>query len=136
MRRQSAARPRSRQSRAGHYLVHSFQPPPPPPRPAPHRAHAAAATERSPWDGRTRLPIADLASAGAFLRCADPLAIGRYVTMRLRLPTGRAFTVLGRVVRQVRSQAHDLHGCGMGLRFIDLAHRDRRAIADFVAAHA
>lgn len=88
------------------------------------------------WEGRTRARVTDLSGSGAFLRCREPLPEGRYVTLRLRLPGGRAFTALGRVVRSVRAQAHGARASGMALRFIDLAHRDRRAIQDYVRARA
>ena len=84
------------------------------------------------WDGRSRARLTDLSGSGAFLRCREPLGEGRYVTLRLRLPGGRAFTVLGKVVRTVRCRSHAARRSGMGLRFIDLSHRDRRDIQAYV----
>ncbi len=96
---------------------------------APFGGHADIFT----WDGRARVRLSDLSGSGVFLRCPDPLDEGKYLTLRLRLPGGRAFTVLGRVVRSVHCRSHATRDSGMGLRFIDLGHRDRRAIQSFVA---
>ncbi|MDF1563982.1 MAG: PilZ domain-containing protein [Deltaproteobacteria bacterium] len=84
------------------------------------------------WDGRSRCRLTDLSGSGAFLRCRSPLAEGKYVTLRLHLPAGRAFTVLGKVVRAVHSRDHGPRRSGMGLRFVDLKHRDRQAIQAYV----
>ena len=99
---------------------------------APYGGHADIFT----WDGRSRARLTDLSGSGLFLRCRDPLTEGKYVTLRLRLPGGRAFTVLGRVVRSVHCLSHATRESGMGLRFIDLSHRDRRAIQAYVSDRA
>jgi len=96
------------------------------------RASFAGHADIFTWDGRSRVTLTDISGGGAFLRCREPLAEGRYVTLRLRLPGGRAFTVLGKVVRSVHSRSHGARRSGMGMRFIDLSHRDRRAIQAYV----
>jgi len=100
------------------------------------RAAFGGEVEVFTWEGQTRIRLTDLSSSGAFLRCRNPLTIGRYLTLRLRLPGGRAFTLLGRVVRQVQSRTHGARASGMGLRFIDISHRDRRSISAYVASRA
>jgi len=104
------------------------------------RVRSAGRAEIFSWEGRCRAQIQDLSVGGAFIRCRGESPLGRYLTLRLRLPTGAAFTVLGRVLRRmVWSGGEGIRGTqasGVAMRFVDLSARDRRAIESFIFATA
>lgn len=84
------------------------------------------------WNERKSAQARELSREGLFLRTAEVLPEGSMITLRLCLPgqTG-GFTALGRVV-------HVVHGGvarerGMGVRFLDIAPRDRDRIGEYVA---
>jgi hypothetical protein len=90
------------------------------------RAPLAKVVRTYNWDRLAPLNARDLGGGGAFLETLDPLPHGSLLTLRVDLPDGRSFTVLARVVRQT--------AVGMGIAFIDLEAKDRRAVLEFVAS--
>lgn len=89
------------------------------------------------WEGQHEVTPLDLGTGGVFLCSDDPLPEGKFVTLRLDLPSvRRSMTVLGRVVRSVRATAHGARRMGMAVRFIDLAGLDREQVQAYVTARA
>ena len=85
------------------------------------------------WDQRKSAYAQEISCEGLFLRTPEVLPEGSMLTLRLRLPgSGRAFTVLGKVVHVVLGSA-TLHR-GLGIHFLDLAPRDRDALQAYVAS--
>src|SRR5271170_7980436 len=68
----------------------------------------------------------EIGGGGIFVECNQPLAEGSLLTLRIALPVGRKFTVLGRVVRSVHGNWAKLRRTGMGIQFMDLGAEDRR----------
>lgn len=101
-----------------------------------HRQHP-----RAPFSGMVRFyewnrphqaDAEEISASGVFLRTASALPEGSLVTLRLAIPgLTRAFTVLGKVVRTVKGGL--LRPSGMGVRFVDIAAMDRRAIDAYVS---
>ena len=82
------------------------------------------------WDKRKSADGLEISPEGIFLRTSELLSEGAMVTLRLRLPgINRGFTVLGRVVHVVVGELRR----GMGIRFLDIAPRDRDLIDSYVA---
>lgn len=81
------------------------------------------------WDQRKSANGFEISAEGMFLRTPDILPEGSMITIRLALPgLSRGFTVLGRVVHVVLGARR-----GMGVRFLDIAPRDRDRIEAYVA---
>jgi len=84
------------------------------------------------WNEPLEAKAAEISASGIFLCTRASLAEGSMVTLRLQLPgEPRPFTALGRVMRTVRGSA--VRQAGMGVQFVDIAARDRRSIAEYVA---
>lgn len=84
------------------------------------------------WDKRNSAIALEISGDGMFLRTGEVVNEGSMLTLRLRLPgQSRAFTVLAQVVHVVLGSR--IHARGMGLKFLDIAPRDREAIRGYVA---
>ena len=84
------------------------------------------------WDQRKNADALEISPDGMFLRAHDILPEGSMLTLRVHLPgSARAFTVLGREVHVVFGGATRRRG--MGIRFLDIAPRDRDTIVAYVA---
>ncbi len=86
------------------------------------------------WDKAHVARGHEIGGGGLFLETTAPIPEGTRLTLRVTLPAGAAFTVLGEVVRTVRGGP--MRKPGLGVRFLDLAARDRDAILDYVARHS
>ena len=69
-----------------------------------------------------------------FVESDAPIDEGQLLTLRVSLPMGRSFTVLGRVVRTVRGSWARLRKTGMGIQFVDISADDRRALLDYISS--
>jgi uncharacterized protein (TIGR02266 family) len=85
------------------------------------------------WDRPADAKAVEIGGGGLFLQTEDLVPEGTLVTLRVSLPAGRSFTVLGRVVRTVRGGWARLRRAGMGIQFLDLSAGDRRAVLDYVS---
>lgn len=85
------------------------------------------------WDRPRQAAGAEISASGIYLRTTEPLQVGSLLTLRLQLPGGPAFTVLGRVARSIRPAFGSLAQAGMGIRFLDISAAGRDAIAGYVA---
>lgn len=84
------------------------------------------------WNRPQQADAAEISGGGMFLRTPKSLAEGALITLRLAIPgIGRAFTVLGKVVRTVKGSL--LRPAGMGVEFVDIAAGDRRSIVEYVS---
>ena len=84
------------------------------------------------WNQPKRADVTEISGGGIFLRTGEVLAEGAMVTVRMTVPgLKRTFTVLGKVVRTVKGGRFSPPG--MGVRFVDLAPRDRQTILEYVA---
>lgn len=86
------------------------------------------------WNEPHEAVASEIGPGGIFLETADPVEEGSLLTLRVTLPIGRSFTVLGRVVRTVRGSWAKLRKTGMGIQFLDLSASDREAVLDYVEA--
>lgn len=75
--------------------------------------------------GGITLDASDVSEGGAFLRSDLLFEIGETLHLEIPLPSGQVVKANGRVVRV----SHQTGGAGMGIQFIDLGDRDRRALA-------
>jgi hypothetical protein len=85
------------------------------------------------WDRPSDAKASEIGGGGLFLQTEDLVPEGTLVTLRVNLPAGRSFTVLGRVVRTVRGSWARLRRAGMGIQFLDLSAGDRRAVLEYVS---
>lgn len=85
------------------------------------------------WDQPSDAKAVEIGGGGLFLQTENLVPEGTLVTLRVSLPAGRSFTVLGRVVRTVRGGWARLRRAGMGIQFLDLSAADRRAVLDYVS---
>lgn len=98
------------------------------------RAPFGVAVRFFDWDKAHVARGQAIGGGGLFLETSAPIPEGALLTLRVSLPASATFTVLGKVVRTVRGGP--LRSPGLGIRFLDLAVRDRDAILDYVARHA
>ena len=85
------------------------------------------------WNQPRQAEGTEISGGGVFLRTGAALSEGSMLTMRVNLPgLGRAFTVLGKVVRTVKGGRFSPPG--MGVRFVDLSPSDRQTILSYVAS--
>ena len=68
--------------------------------------------------------ISDLSATGAFIDCMTQIPQGSKVKLR--------FTLGGREISGIAEVAHAMPSFGMGVRFVEMADEDRRAIEEFV----
>jgi len=85
------------------------------------------------WDRPADAKGVEIGGGGLFLQTENLVPEGTLVTLRVSLPAGKSFTVLGRVVRTVRGGWARLRRAGMGIQFLDLSAGDRRAVLDYVS---
>jgi type IV pilus assembly protein PilZ len=78
----------------------------------------------------------EIGGGGIFVESNAPLPEGSMLTLRVVLPPGRSFTVLGRVVRTVQGSWARARHPGMGIQFVDLSAEDRRALLDYINSTA
>ncbi len=78
----------------------------------------------------------EIGGGGIFLESLAPIPEGTMLTLRISLPPGRSFTVLGRVVRTVQGTWARARKAGMGIQFVDLGAEDRRALLDYINSTA
>ena|ERR1700722_10611089 len=78
----------------------------------------------------------EIGGGGIFLESPTPIPEGSLLTLRISLPSGQNFTVLGRVVRTVHGSWARLRNPGMGIQFVDLGASDRRALLDYINSSA
>jgi len=78
----------------------------------------------------------EIGGGGIFVESQAPAAEGSLLTLRIALPLGHRFTVLGRVVRTVDGSLARLRSTGMGIQFVDLGASDRRALLDYINSAA
>lgn len=78
----------------------------------------------------------EIGGGGIFVESREPAPEGSLLTLRIALPVGRRFTVLGRVVRTVHGSWARLRRTGMGIQFVDLGAEDRRALLDYINSAA
>lgn len=71
--------------------------------------------------------LSDLSATGAFIDSLNGVPEGSRVNLKFSLPTGVLVSVDAEVV-------HSMPHFGMGVRFLDLADEQRRAIEQVVAA--
>lgn len=85
------------------------------------------------WKNRTPTPVTalDISRGGLFLRTTEPIAEGSYLTLRIGLPGGPRFSALCRVIR-VQAGGGLLSAPGIGVEFLDVGPREKRAIDDYV----
>ena len=88
------------------------------------------------WNQPHEAVATEIGGGGIFLETAQPAAEGSLLTLRVALPVGRSFTVLGRVVRTVRGSWARLRRNGMGIQFLDLSAGDRHAVLGYLEEHA
>ena len=88
------------------------------------------------WNEPREATATEIGGGGIFLETEAPAAEGELLTLRVALPVGKSFTVLGRVVRTVRGSWARLRRAGMGIQFVDLSASDRHAVLDYVAARS
>jgi hypothetical protein len=74
----------------------------------------------------------EIGGGGIFLESHSPSPEGALLTLRISLPPGRSFTVLGRVVRTVQGSWARSRKAGMGIQFVDLSATDRQALLDYI----
>jgi hypothetical protein len=86
------------------------------------------------WDQRRQAAGAEISGSGIYLRHPEPLDVGTMITLRIQIPGDKAFTVLGRVVRAIKTAFGSLAHAGMGIHFIDIPAEGRAAIARYVEA--
>jgi hypothetical protein len=70
--------------------------------------------------------LSDLSATGAFIDSLNEAPTGSRLSLKFALPTGTVVTVNAEVV-------HSMPLFGMGVRFVDLADDQRRAIEQVVA---
>lgn len=68
--------------------------------------------------------ISDLSATGAFIDCMTQIPQGSKVKLK--------FTLGGREISGIAEVAHAMPSFGMGVRFVEMADEDRRAIEEFV----
>ena len=78
----------------------------------------------------------EIGGGGIFVESHAPVPEGSMLTLRVVLPSGRSFTVLGRVVRTVRDGWARARTPGMGIQFVDLGAADRSALLDYINSTA
>jgi hypothetical protein len=78
----------------------------------------------------------EIGGGGIFLESLAPTPEGSLLTLRISLPLGRSFTVLGRVVRTVQGSWARSRKPGMGIQFVDLGAADRLALLDYINSTA
>ena len=88
------------------------------------------------WNQPHEAVAVEIGGGGIFLETPAPVTEGSLLTLRVALPIGRSFTVLGRVVRTVRGSWARLRKTGMGIQFIDLSAGDRSAVLGYLEQHA
>ncbi len=86
------------------------------------------------WNEPHEALATEIGGGGIFLETPAPAAEGALLTLRVPLPVGRTFTVLGRVVRTVRGSWTKLRKTGMGIQFLDLSASDRAAVLGYLDA--
>ena len=82
------------------------------------------------WSARHKASAREISPEGLFIS-GDLQNEGTLLTIRLALPGGKAFTVLGRVSAVVLGGA--TRHRGMQIAFVDIAPSDRSRIAQYVA---
>ena len=95
-----------------------------------HRVAASIAVEVRDDRGFSLLSTRDLSGGGAYFDRSIPKAVGQRVEVRFTLPGE---------LRSIRCEAQianvpDLHGYGMGVRFLDLSPGDEQRITQFTRA--
>jgi Tfp pilus assembly protein PilZ len=88
------------------------------------------------WNEPFDAQATEIGGGGLFLQTDRPLAEGALLTLRVKLPAGPSFTVLGRVVRTVRGGWAQLRKPGIAVQFMDLSSNDRRSVLAYVARHS
>ena len=83
------------------------------------------------WNEPHQAVATEIGAGGIFLETEAPATEGSLLTLRVALPVGRSFTVLGRVVRTVRGSWARLRKTGMGIQFVDLSAEDRSAVTQY-----
>jgi PilZ domain len=88
------------------------------------------------WNQPHDAVATEIGGGGIFLETSAPATEGSLLTIRVALPIGKSFTVLGRVVRTVRGSWARLRKTGMGIQFIDLSAGDRNTVIGYLEHHA
>ena len=100
------------------------------------RAPIQASVRYFEWNEPHDAVATEISGGGIFLETQAPAPEGSLLTLRVALPVGRSFTVLGRVVRTVRGSWARLRKPGMGIQFLDLSAWDRTAVVGYLEQHA
>jgi hypothetical protein len=87
------------------------------------------------WNEAFDAQALEIGGGGLFLQTDLPIAEGSLLTLRVTLPAGATFTVLGKVVRTVRGGWAQLRKPGLAIQFMDLSATDRQAVLTYVARH-
>lgn len=85
------------------------------------------------WNEPFDAQATEIGGGGLFLQTERPIAEGSLLTLRVKLPAGATFTVLGRVVRTVRGGWGRLRKPGLAIQFMDLSAADRQSVLAYVA---
>jgi hypothetical protein len=86
------------------------------------------------WNEPHDAVAVEIGGGGIFVESDTPALEGTLLTLRIILPAGRSFTVLGRVVRAVHSSWARLRRTGMGIQFLDLGADERQALLDYIGS--
>ena len=86
------------------------------------------------WNEPHDAVAVEIGGGGMFVESESPPDEGSLLTLRVDLPTGRSFTVLGRVVRTVHGSWARLRRTGMGVQFLDLGAEDRQVLLDYIGS--